>query len=184
MLSNMFLLLNKGNQHDDKNTRTAKKTFNDRKTYHGAKNNDDTWRKISTTLRQIERRKSSTPVFSIEHHLQSSIFGRSRSTSMDANVKDNPLKHVINRSLKALRRDFTSSKITRGTQSALQFSPPLQSVRKTIHTPDVQVYRDLVGPVLGSSYRSETAVLQNPHGKSPTVLQDISISMDMEINCD
>ena len=158
--------------------RKEKKTTYDEKLIMGEKTVTTLGEKISTTLRQIERLKSCTPIFSIEHHLQSSIFGSSLLTRMEANVKDNPLKRTTNRSLKALREDSTSSKITRGTQPAPQFSPPLQSVRKTIHTPDVQVYRDLVGPVLGSSFRSETAFLQNPHGKSPTVLQDDSISMD------
>ena len=83
---------------------------------------------------------------------------------------------------------LTCSKMALRVQSIF-FSPPLQSVRKTIHTQDVQVYRDFVGHILGSSFRSNNSILQYPLMESLRLCDGDSINMDwksivIKTNCD
>ena len=63
-------------------------------------------KKKGITSRQPERQKTRSSIFTITLHLHPTIIGRLLFTGMEATGRDNPLKHVIIKSLEALRDDF------------------------------------------------------------------------------
>ena len=139
-------LLLTNNNHCDDQIKTKKK-LDDKKTNKEDKKVTTQGKKIKITSRQPERRNTRSSIFTITLHLHPTIIRRSLFTGMEATNRDKLLKHIIKKSLEVLR------------VQSIFFSPPLQSVRKTIHTQDVQVYRDLVGPALGSSFRGNNSIL-------------------------
>ena len=169
--------------------RKEKKTPNDKKFTMGLKTVTTLGEKILTTLRQVERRKPCIPIFSIAHHLQSTIIGRSLFTRMEANGRDKPLKHVIIRSLEALREDFNneSDHKRNSTGTPIFATPPVRAQDHT-HASRTSVSapcRACTGLLL----QEQNLCSPNLHGKSSTVLQGDSISMDWKSiviikNCD
>ena len=169
----MTLLLNKDNQRDDLYMRKEKKTIDDKKLTMGLNTVTTLGEKIMTTLRHVERRKPCIPIFSIEHHLQSTIIERSLFTGMEANRRDNPLKRATSRSLEVLREDFNDELDHKrnSTGTPIFATPPVRAQDHTYaRRPNVSApCRACTGLLL-----QEQQLYPPPtHGKSSTVRRAI-----------